>query len=216
MREEELEEILGTSFINIGLLRLALSPSSAYNNNGFQRLEFLGDSILGMIVAEYLFKNYCSQPAGWMTKVRSHLVRNEMLGNIGTKLGLHDFINPPSIGSMKLSSPRVIASVVEAIIAAVYLDQGFEEATRIVYGTVLGYLDEAVGETQSPKTALQNKIQKLFGVLPTYGIQERSDGNVHVEIYFGSVMLGSGQASNKKQAEENAARDALGARLWES
>ncbi len=212
---------IGYKFKNIALLECALTHSSFANENKSdnvrdnERLEFLGDSVLGMITASYLFKKYKDEPEGELTKMRSSLVCTSSLCARAKKLGLGSHLRlghgEESGGGRERES--ILADAFEAVIGAIYIDSGEAAARQFVTSFVLD--NPGVGEhaVTDYKTTLQEIVQKNRGEKLSYHMVE-SNGPDHersftVEVFINSNPIGCGSGHSKKEAEQMAAKEAL-------
>lgn len=215
----ELMDKLGCKFKDEKRLVRALTHSSYANENrgeGLQsneRLEFLGDSILGFITAEYLCKKYKNSPEGELTRMRSALVCEKSLASAAERLGLGDFLRlgrgeSTSGGSKR---PSILADAMEAVIAAVYLDQGIEAARGIVTRLIL--TAESPKDMRDYKTILQELAQRKSGGTVKYELKdERGPQHMReflVEVSINGKAAGEGAGKSKKEAEQNAAKAAI-------
>lgn len=220
MRLEELEKRLGYTFRDKKLLTRALTHSSYANEHktkSYERLEFLGDSVLGFVTAEYLFENYPNLPEGQMTKTRASLVCEKSLCVFSRKIGIGEFMLL-SHGELRTGGnerPSILADMFESITAAIYLDSGsLEEARRFI----LSYIAPAAKTVNTKsfkdyKTTLQEIIQQNPEEQIRYVVTGESgpDHNKHfvVEVHLNSNVIGKGGGRSKKEAEQEAARVAL-------
>lgn len=216
---KELQEKLGYTFENEALLLRALSHSSYANENhsiggSNERLEFLGDSVLGFITAENFFKNYTSFPEGDLTKLRATMVCEKSLAGFAREieLGKYLMLGKGEVITGGRERPSIQADAFEAVIAAIYLDGGMEPARKFV----LKYIDEAIRKHQSVKdykTMLQEVVQRNPGELIEYVLVGESgpdhDKRFEVEVHLNSNVIGKGIGKSKKRAEQEAAREAL-------
>lgn len=216
----ELENKLSYKFKNIALLENALTHSSYANEThckcgSNERLEFLGDSVLSIIVAEYLYNNY-STHEGELTKLRASLVCEKSLCAFSRELELGKFLK---LGKGELRNkgnerPSILADAFEAVLAAIYLDGGFEAAKKHVMRFILPELQHTDDEVfKDYKTSLQEIVQRNPEERLTYVLIGES-GPDHskiftVEVHLNSNVIGVGEGSSKKQAEQNAAKQAL-------
>ena len=216
----ELENKLSYKFKNIALLENALTHSSYANEThckcgSNERLEFLGDSVLSIIVAEYLYNNY-STHEGELTKLRASLVCEKSLCAFSRELELGKFLK---LGKGELRNkgnerPSILADAFEAVLAAIYLDGGFEAAKKHVMRFILPELQHTDDEVfKDYKTSLQEVVQRNPEERLTYVLIGES-GPDHskiftVEVHLNSNVIGMGEGSSKKQAEQNAAKQAL-------
>lgn len=213
------EQIIGYEFKNKELLNTALTHSSYANENGGkimynERLEFLGDSVLGMITAEYFFKTHPELPEGQLTKLRAAMVCEKSLYNFAQSIKLGEFMKmgKGEINTGGRQRPSILADAFESVIAAIYLDAGFEEAKKFVLGFVA---NAAVEEPviSDYKTALQEIVQKNHGEILEYFMVGESGPDHNktfiVEVRLNSNVIGTGEGRSKKQAEQAAAKEAL-------
>jgi ribonuclease-3 len=218
---KELEEKLEYKFNNRELLRTALTHSSYANENRHsgavcnERLEFLGDSVLGMTVADYLYRNYPDLSEGRMTKMRAELVCEQSLVNVAEKLGLGEYLRLGKGEELGGGRHRksIIADAVEAVIASVYLDGGQERAAKIIYKFILDPISGETVQNHDYKTVLQEKVQRMEGKVLSYQLTGES-GPDHmktftVEVVLSGEVLASGTGRTKKAAEQAAAKNAL-------
>lgn len=219
---KQLEERLGYTFQDRALLEHALTHSSYANENrakgetSNERLEFLGDSVLGMVVADYLFRGHPDMPEGELTRTRAALVCEESLVEVARKLGLgrHLKLGRGEDAGGGRQRPSIQADAVEAVIAAIYLDGGIGSARKFITNFILTNNDrETEGVIRDYKTALQELVQREGGQVLTYCLSGES-GPDHAKVFRVEVSLngekaGEGQGRSKKEAEQNAARAAL-------
>ena len=213
------EEIIGYKFKDRALLKTALTHSSFANeSNGKydynERLEFLGDSVLGMITAEFLYTHHPEMPEGKLTKTRAAMVCEKSLHRFAQsiKLGEFMFLGKGEINTGGRERPSILADAFESLIAAIYLDAGFEEAKKFVLGFIsTADIDEPV--ITDYKTALQEIVQKNPGEYLEYFMVGES-GPDHcktfiVEVHLNNNVIGTGEGKSKKQAEQMAAKETL-------
>ncbi len=221
----ELEKQIGYTFSDRKLLERALTHSSYANEKwknsllSNERLEFLGDSILGFVVAEYLYRRYPSHPEGDLTRMRADLVCEASLSRAAAKLGLGDYLllghGEEQGGGRTRSS--INADAVESLLAAAYLDGGFQAVKGIVNRLLLA--DEPDGQAHNTdfKTALQELVQRKRNQTLSYELLEESgpdhDKTFRVEVSLNGKVVGCGTGSSKKRAEQAAAEAAV-ARLF--
>ncbi len=217
---ESLEEKLQYSFQNRELLSEALNHSSYANEHkgalgSNERLEFLGDSVLGFVSAEFLFKLHGDLPEGDLTRMRAALVCEQSLYEVAKELDLGRYLKlgrgEEAGGGRQRQS--ILADAVEAVIAAVYLDGGIGQARRLIERVLLGRAP-AAEERRDYKTTLQEVAQRKSGQALTYHMLSQS-GPDHNKTFLFEVRLngepvGQGEGRSKKEAEQAAARDALG------
>jgi ribonuclease-3 len=218
-----LQESIGVAFKNAGLLEQALVHSSYVNENpelapaSNERLEFLGDAILGFIVAEKLYRDFPDLAEGEMTRLRSILVRRETLADIAGSFGLGDYLymgKGEEAGGGR-QKPANLAGALEAVIAATFLDRGLAVARKLVLGWLAGQLQVVMENSRNVdyKSQLQELVQSKYHTSPSYKMIEAT-GPDHaktftVEVQIGNRVLGRGSGKSKKAAEMEAARRAL-------
>ena len=217
---KSLEEKLGYTFQDKFLLENALTHSSCANESkgrlhSNERLEFLGDSILGMVVAEHLYRNHPDLPEGELTRTRAALVCEESLVEVAHDLGLGDYLKlgkGEEAGGGR-TRPSIRADAVEAVLAAVYLDGGIGSARKIIQKYILSREIEGLNSQRDYKTALQELIQRESGQSLKYRLTG-SEGPDHDKRFFVEVDLngqpvGAGKGHSKKEAEQMAAKAAI-------
>ena len=220
---QELEKKLNYTFRNPALLGEALSHSSYANEhranhlNSNERLEFLGDSVLGFVTAEFLFAQHPNLPEGDLTRIRAALVCEQSLYEVARKLGLGQYLKlgrgEEAGGGRERTS--ILADATEALFAAVYLDGGITEASALIHRVLLDVeREEVVKERRRDyKTALQELVQRQVGQELTYRMVGEQ-GPDHAKVFQAEVQLngmpvGDGFGRSKKEAEQAAAKAAL-------
>jgi len=212
----QLEHILGFTPRHISYYQLALmhrsKPEEAYESN--ERLEFLGDAILGAVIAEYLFKKYPYKPEGYLTELRSRIVRRETMNNVALRMGLNKLVqyNQQDRG---LSRSHIFGNALEALIGAVYLDQGFIRTRMfILKQMVRSYID--LDTMESTDTNYKNQLlswaQRNSHELTFETIDEKQEGTrklFTVGIILNGEVWAQGSGFNKKEAGQVAAQKAL-------
>ncbi|MBQ9522046.1 MAG: ribonuclease III [Oscillospiraceae bacterium] len=220
---QELEQKLQYTFRDPSLLEQALCHSSFANEHrsrhiqSNERLEFLGDSILGVVTAEFLYRQRPDWPEGELTRSRAALVCEKSLYGIALEIGLGEHLRlgrGEETGGGR-TRPSILADAVEAVLAAVYLDGGMEAASALIYRCLLSGFREEVPETrnQDYKTVLQELIQHNPEHVMTYGLLDEQ-GPDHAKVFTMEVrvngrQLGRGTGRSKKEAEQAAAKAAL-------
>ncbi|USF28461.1 Ribonuclease 3 [Firmicutes bacterium ASF500] len=211
-----LEEKLGYTFQNPDLLDNALTHSSRANESrgklqSNERLEFLGDSILGMVVADHLFRNHPDLPEGDLTRTRAALVCEDSLVEVARELGLGEYLR---LGKGESSGggrerPSIQADAVEAVLAAIYLDGGIGSARKFIQKFILTREIAGLTKPRDHKTALQELVQRESGQVLQYRLvgEEGPDHNKRffVEVTLNGQSIGSGSGRSKKEAEQAAA-----------
>lgn len=213
---------LGFEFTDIQLLVTALTHRSYVNehkksvNEHNERLEFLGDAVLELVVTDYLFKNH-SEPEGILTSWRSSLVRTESIGEAGDKLGYESLIRM-SRGEKRGSQrarQQILANAFEAVIGAIYLERGYDDAEKFIAKHILSKLEDilATGSWRDPKSHLQEVSQRIDGHTPVYKVLHEvgpdHDKLFTLGVYVGDKLMGKGEGPNKQHAQQHAARAAL-------
>ena len=216
---EQLQNNLGYHFKNPALLARALTHSSYANERHVdtgdnERLEFLGDSVLGFITAEYPFANHRDFPEGELTKLRAYAVCEKSLFSYAEEIGLGNYLKLGK-GEERTGGrtrPSVLSDAFEAVIAAIYLDGGMDEAKKFVLRFVVPYV-EAKPTFKDYKTMLQEVVQKNQGETLEYVLVSETgpdhDKCFTVEVHLNSNVIGRGVGGSKKKAEQNAAKEAL-------
>jgi ribonuclease-3 len=223
MSSEELEKNIGITFKNKDLLTESLTHRSYINEYPRwhlphnERLEYLGDAVLELFVSEELFKKFPTQPEGQLTVFRAALVNYQILAKVAERIGLQNFILMSRGEKKDTGKARevILANAMEAVIGAIYLDQGFEKMRPFVDKFVMSNLD-AVLKNKSYKDAkseLQEVVQEKYKLTPTYNVLEES-GPAHKRIfkmgvYFGEKLIANGSGASKQEAELEAAKNAL-------
>ncbi len=217
---KDLEQGLGYSFRNKALLKNALTHSSYANErrNGLtdnERLEFLGDSILGFVTADFLYERFPKQPEGDLTRLRADLVCEWNLARCAAKINLGSFLllghGEEHGGGRKRDS--IVSDAMESILAAAYLDGGFDAAKGIIYRLILSELPKGRPGNFDYKTMLQELVQREKDQILTYELVGQS-GPDHEKIFVVEVLLngkavGRGDGHSKKKAEQAAAQEAI-------
>ena len=218
---KDLEAALGYRFQNITLLQNALTHSSFANERWHdslmsnERLEFLGDSVLGMVVAEHLYRNYPNRPEGELTRMRADMVCETALAQVADKLqlGSHLLLGHGEAQGGGRARASILADAVESVIAAMFLDGGMAPAKGFIDRFILCDVPEKKLHITDYKTALQELIQQKKNQVLSYELTGQSgpdhDKHFQVQVLLNGVPVGSGQGTSKKRAEQDAARDAL-------
>ncbi|MEK7167873.1 MAG: ribonuclease III [Patescibacteria group bacterium] len=223
-----LEERLGVKFKNQDLLRSAVTHRSYLNEHPEfkldhnERLEFLGDAVLELAVTRHLFENY-PDPEGELTNWRASLVNRINLAHIGERLGIEEHI-VMSKGEAKDANSKarqlIVSNALEAIIGAIYLDQGMPAVKKFIQDNFLSGLGEIIAKKLylDPKSEFQEKAQSQEGITPNYKILSSSgpdhDKKFKVGAYLNNELIASGTGSSKQEAQIEAARKALAKKDW--
>lgn len=212
------EDALGYRFTDRSLLQLALTHSSLKDEwtASNERIEFLGDSVLGLAVAEHLFCALPDVPEGVLTRIRSQVVSRDALTDLARQLKLRRFLRVgKGIRKTRTLPPSLLANAVEAVIGAIYLDAGFEVARTHVLDWLGPVLEDAASgqKIKNHKAALQQVTQRMFGCTPTYEVVEACgpdhDKEFVIQVAIKTRTFPAGRGPNKKNAEQRAARIAL-------
>src|SRR3989344_2940437 len=222
-----LEGKIGFQFKNKDLLLQALTHRSYLNENTKwhldhnERLEFLGDAVLELVVTEFLYNNY-PNPEGELTNWRAALVNASMLAKIAGDFDLNDFILLSRGEAKDTGRARqyILANGVEALIGSLYLDQGYESCRQFITQFVLKELPNIIENRlyRDPKSLFQEYAQEHVGVTPTYEVIEEwgpdHARNFKIGVFLEKEMAGSGQGPSKQEAQQEAAKDALVKKGW--
>ena len=220
---KDLETAIGYKFENITLLQNALTHSSYANERWHdslrsnERLEFLGDSILGMVVADYLYHHFPNRPEGELSRMRADMVCETALAAVANKIGLGEHLmlghGEERFGGRKRDS--ILADAVESVIAACFLDGGTDAAGGSISRFILSTVPVKRMNNADYKTALQELVQRKKDQVLAYELVGESgpdhDKRFEVEVKLNGNVVGKGSGSSKKRAEQDAARAAIGA-----
>ena len=223
-----LEKLIGISFRDKNLLKQALTHRSYLNEDRAwpvghnERLEFLGDAVLELVVSDFLFKRYPNKPEGQLTEYRSALVNVQSNMASANSLRLNEFILTSRGESKDIGRARqiILSDAYEAVIGALYLDQGFEAVQQLIAKLVLSKANDIVANyfQRNTKSRLQEMTQKFLQVAPTYQVLDESgpahDKQFIVGVFFGSDLIAKGTGPTKQHAEEEAAKVALQLKGW--
>ena len=218
---KDLEEAIHYHFNNIGLLQNALTHSSYANERWHnsllcnERLEFLGDSILGMLVAEYLFKTFPDRPEGDLTRMRADMVCEKTLAAVANKIGLgqHLLLGHGEEQGGGRNRDSILADAMESVIAACFLDGGMEAALNFIRRFILVEVPVTKLHNEDYKTKLQELVQQKKNQALSYRLIGESgpdhDKKFDVEVALNGKVVGTGSGRSKKRAEQDAARAAI-------
>ena len=218
---KDLEAAIGYRFKNISLLQNALTHSSYANERWHnsllsnERLEFLGDAILGMTVAKYLYQNFPDRPEGELTRMRADMVCEQTLAKVAAKieLGRHLMLGNGEEQGGGRNRNSILADAVESVIAACFLDGGMEAAQQFIDRFILVEVPVRRMHNADYKTALQELVQQKKNQVLSYALIGESgpdhDKKFDVEVKLNGTVVGTGSGSSKKRAEQDAARVAL-------
>ena len=218
---KDLEGAIGYDFKNIQLLQNALTHSSYANERWHnsllsnERLEFLGDSVLGMLVAEYLYRTFPNRPEGELTRMRADMVCEQTLAAAANRIGIGEHLllghGEEQGGGRKRNS--ILADAMESVIAACFLDGGIEAALKVVQRFILVEVPLKKMNNADYKTQLQELVQQKKNQVLSYALVGQSgpdhDKQFEVDVALNGNVVGSGTGSSKKRAEQDAARAAI-------
>ena len=223
MSSDELEKNIGITFKNKDLLTESLTHRSYLNEYPRwhlphnERLEYLGDAVLELFVSEQLFKKFPTYPEGQLTVFRAALVNYQILAKVAETIGLQNFILMSRGEKKDTGKARevILANAMEAVIGAIYLDQGFEAMRPFVEKFVMVNLDEVLKNKsyKDAKSELQEVVQEKHKLTPTYDVLEEA-GPAHkrvfkMGVYYGKKLIADGSGASKQEAELEAAKNAL-------
>lgn len=223
------EQNIGIVFDNKDLLLQALTHRSYLNENPDfelghnERLEFLGDAVLELIVTEDLYQRFPDKPEGELTSFRAALVNSTMLADIASRIGINDFLFLSRGEAKDTGHARqfILANAFEAIIGAIYLDQHYKGAHAFIHAVLLPHLDEVLEKKlyRDPKSLFQEFAQEHEGITPTYEVIREwgpdHDKHFIVGIFLGEELVAQGEGRSKQTAQEDAARKALEVKNWQ-
>jgi len=223
-----LEKKLNLKFKNKDFLIQAFCHRSYLNENPKfyldhnERMEFLGDAVLELIVTEYLYQNYPKKPEGELTNWRAALVNAKMLSQIAQELGFNDFLLLSRGEAKETGKSRqyILANTFEAFIGALYLDSGYKICQNFVKKNLIKELPEIIekGLYKDAKSRFQEEAQERVGITPTYQVLKEwgPDHAKHfvIGVFIGNELIAEGEGSSKQEAEEEAAKNALEKKGW--
>lgn len=216
------EKVLGVKFNNIDYLITAFTHRSYLNEHRKsvsehnERMEFLGDAVLELVTTEFLYTNF-KEPEGVLTNWRSALVRTESISAAAVRLGFRDYLRL-SRGEKKggeRARAQIKANAFEAVVGAIYLDQGYDAAKKFITDNILVTLDDILksGSWRDAKSHLQEVAQSKDGATPQYKVIEEEgpdhDKTFTIAVYVNDELKGKGVGSSKQEAQQNAAQAAL-------
>ena len=222
------ESRIGITFKEKRLLEMAFTHRSFLNENRMpgrehnERLEFLGDAVLELVVTEFLYAKYPDKPEGELTSFRAALVNTLSIAEAATTLHMNDFLLLSRGESKDTGRARqiILANAFEALIGAIYLDQGYEPARDFIATNIFHKTDEVVEKKlwQDAKSRFQEVAQELSGITPVYNLVDQSgpdhDKKFIVGAYIGKERIALGEGKSKQEAEQDAAKKALETKGW--
>lgn len=226
---QRLEQLLGITFKDKQLLLSAVTHRSYLNEHREatwehnERLEFLGDAVLELVVTDYLYRTYPEKPEGELTAVRAALVNTVSLSATSDGMGVNPFLLM-SKGEAKdegRARQYILANVFESLVGAMYLDQGYEVAREFIAGKLFAKTDEIIKKRlwQDPKSRFQELAQEQVSVTPTYQMLSQTgpdhDRLFTIGVYIRNEQIATGEGRSKQEAEQEAAQKAISAKGWD-
>ena len=219
---------LGLQFNDPALLRQAFTHRSYLNEHRGEaaghneRLEFLGDAVLELIATHFLYEKYPEKAEGDLTAYRAALVNAVTCAEVANKIGMNDFLLLSRGEAKDTGRARniLLANAFEALVGAIYIDQGYDEAKKFIDKNLFPKIDEIVKQRlwQDAKSALQEKVQEVDGVTPSYAVIRETgpdhDKHFIVGVYVKDTLVAEGDGKSKQEAEQSAAREALDKKGW--
>ena len=219
---KELEKDLNIKFNDINLLQRALTHRSFLNENrsvdkSNERLEFLGDAVLELIVSDYLYREYSERPEGDLTSFRSAIVRTESLAQASRELGYGKYLRMAKVEEESGGRDKdyILANTFEAVLGAIYIDQGYQPCKKLVTQILISKIEDIVKNRTDidSKTRIQELAQAKYNLTPNYVVlkEHGPDHNKKfvVGVKIGKKIIGKGKGSSKQRAEEAAAKKGL-------
>ncbi|MCA9365264.1 ribonuclease III [Candidatus Kaiserbacteria bacterium] len=226
----ELQTVLGVQFNNVALLKSAITHRSYLNEHREanwdhnERLEFLGDAVLELVVTDFLFNKYEDKPEGELTAIRAALVNTNSLSSASEALGVNKFLLMSKGESKDEGRARqyILANVLEAFIGAIYMDQGYDAAQTFIAGQLFKHTERIVSKRlwQDPKSRFQELSQEHASITPTYETVSQ-EGPDHDRVFTVGVFLrhekiAEGTGRSKQEAEQKAAEAGIVAKGWDN
>lgn len=225
---DKIQEIINVKFKNLDLLKQAFIHRSYLNEHRDfpldhnERLEFLGDAVMELVVTEFLFKNY-PNPEGELTNWRAALVNTIMISKQAQRLGFNDYLSLSRGESKDTGKAReiILANTFESVIGAIYLDQGYDKSEEFITENLLGELPEIIKNELyiDPKSKLQEAAQEKYNVTPTYRVEKEwgpdHAKNFIIGVYLDNKKVSEGKGSSKHEAQIDAAKNGLKDDNWE-
>jgi len=223
----KLERILGVEFRNKDLLRTALTHRSYINENpeageNNERMEFLGDAVLELVITEYLYGKFPEKPEGELTNLRASLVNANILGSVTAELGVNDFLFLSRGEARDVGRARqiILANAFEAIVGAIYLDSGYGLAQKFILNVLENKIPEILEKKlyKDAKSLFQEEAQERVGVTPSYEVIKEwgpdHDKHFIVGVYLGKELVAEGEGASKQEAQQQAAHAGLKSKNW--
>lgn len=223
------EQKLSLKFKNIDLLLQALTHRSYLNENPSfrvghnERLEFLGDAVLELVITEELYNQFPEKPEGELTSFRAALVNAKMLSEVAVEIGINDFLLLSRGEAKDVGRARhyILANTFEALIGAIYLDQGYRSAEDFIHRVLTPHLEEVLSKKlyKDPKSLFQEQAQERVGITPNYEVQREwgpdHDKHFVVGVFLEKELVAEGEGPSKQIAQEEAARNGLDSKGWD-
>lgn len=224
----QFEEKFSLKFKNQDLLLQALTHRSYLNENpGFrlghnERLEFLGDAVLELIVTEELYEKFPEKPEGELTSFRAALVNSKMLSEVAVDIGINEFLLLSRGEAKDVGRARqfILANAFEALIGSIYLDLGYDAAKKFIMDILMPKMDDVLSKKlyKDPKSLFQEEAQDRVGITPTYEVVREwgpdHDKHFVVGVFLGEEKVAEGEGPSKQAAQEEAARNGLHSKGW--
>lgn len=219
---------IGLTFTDITFLEQAFTHRSYLNEHRDkhlvhnERLEFLGDAVLELVVTRYLFERFPEDNEGELTAYRAALVNTNTISNVALSLGMNDYLMLSRGESKDTGRARqyILANTFESVVGAIYLDQGYDAAAKFIADTIFPLTDDIVAKKlwQDDKSHFQEEAQERVSITPTYKIMSESgpdhDKHFTVGVFLAAEMIADGTGKSKQEAEQMAARAALAKKEW--
>jgi len=225
---QEFAKTFGVQFQHIAYLREAFTHRSYLNEHRNlktghnERLEFLGDAVLELVITEYLFARFPDEPEGKLTAYRSALVNTNSIADAAQRLKLNDMLLLSKGEAKDTGRARqyILANTFESVIGAIYLDQGYDSAKVFIGNNLFGMVDEIIGKRlwQDAKSRFQEESQERTGITPTYEVLREigpdHDKRFEIGVYIGEQLIAKGEGRSKQDAEQSAALEGLNQKGW--
>ena len=226
------EKILGVTFKNWAILTQALTHRSYLNENPpptggraehNERLEFLGDAVLELVITEYIYEKFPEKPEGELTSLRASLVNSNMLGAVASELDFNNFLLLSRGEARDVGRARqyILANAFEAVVGAIYLDQGYNVVRDFIIRVLAPKISEILEKKlyRDAKSLFQEEAQERASVTPTYEVLKEwgpdHDKHFIVGVYLGKDLVAEGEGPSKQEAQQQAAEAALKIKNWE-
>lgn len=212
------KKLLEQAFIHRSYINENTGSKLSHN----ERLEFLGDAVLELVVTDYLYNKYTDRDEGELTAYRSSLVNSITIGEVALSLGMNDYLLLSKGEAKDIGKARsyILANTYESYIGAVYLDQGYDIAQSFIAKTLFGRIDMIVAKKlwRDAKSLIQEKTQENLNITPAYKVLQEvgpdHDKHFTAGIFFGDECIAEGKGHSKQDAEQSAARKALEVKEW--